>query len=151
MERTCARDDGDKVVCVRERDGEEVSARGDDFKAVRVHKDDRGNLTSSSVVLASLSKVMIARNCLCGEDGEAVRVHEQLCKTASVRGANCKATQVNEYTVVCLLSRGTNEVAIVGRRKASQSLGQAARDNDVGAVHVPDLDDLGHQRTLRRL
>ena len=50
-----ARDDGDKAVRARERDGKEASALGDDFGAARVHEYDRGNWTSSGAVRASLS------------------------------------------------------------------------------------------------
>jgi len=123
MERMGARDNGDEAVRVRERDGEEASARGDDFGAARVHEYDRGNWTSSDAVRASLSEVMTTGNYPCDEDGETVRVHERDGETASVRGADCEAAQVQEYTAVRLLSRSTNEAASFGRPKTTQVLG----------------------------
>ena len=50
------------------------------------------------------------------DDGEAVRVRELDSKTANVRGADCEAAQVHEYTAV------TNEAAIFVRQKATQAL-----------------------------
>ena len=50
------------------------------------------------------------------DDGEAVRIRELGSKTANVRGANCEAAQVHEYTAV------TNEAAIFVRQKATQAL-----------------------------
>jgi hypothetical protein len=52
-----------------------------------------------------------------------------------------KTTQVHKYIAVRLLSVSTNEAAIVGWRKATQALGLAARDDNVGAVRVPKLDE----------
>ena len=125
MERMGARgdDDDDEVVRVHERNGEEASARGDDFRAARVHEFDRGKWTSSGAVRVSLSKVITTRKYPCDEDDKAVRVHEQDSETVSVRRADCEAKQVHECIAIRLLFRSTNEAAIFGRRKGTQVLG----------------------------
>ena len=75
VEKMSARDDGDEVVCVRERDGEKSSARRDDFGAAHVHEFDRGNWTSSGAIHASLSNSSTNEKAQAAEKTARARKH----------------------------------------------------------------------------